>query len=161
MERGVWNTASPLWLPSSEQPVYHNLACTQYCAIKVSLIICTVYCYREGEFTWEKLFSPSIYFSKRWYLPTSQHDITQKTSLPPWEPQITCWDFRFSRRRVWGWLSSGLLRRVVWYKLADVSEVLTAPIIRAITMLMEAVWSSETSVNYQTTRRNIPEDILK
>jgi hypothetical protein len=33
-------------------------------------------------------------------------------------------DFRFSRRRVWRWLSSGLLRRVVWQKLTDVSEVL-------------------------------------
>jgi hypothetical protein len=39
----------------------------------------------------------------------------------------------------------------------DVSEVLTASIIRAI--MMEAASTYETSVNfYQTTRRNIPED---
>jgi hypothetical protein len=42
-----------------------------------------------------------------------------------------------------------MLRRVVWYKLADVSEVL----------MMEAVSTSETSISfYQTTRRNIPGD---
>jgi hypothetical protein len=47
------------------------------------------------------------------------------------------------------------MRRVVWYILTVVSEVLTTSIITA----MEAVSSSETSVNiYQTTRRNIPED---
>jgi hypothetical protein len=34
------------------------------------------------------------------------------------------WDFRFSRRRVWRWLSSGLLRRVVWYEFTHVSGVL-------------------------------------
>jgi hypothetical protein len=36
------------------------------------------------------------------------------------------WDFRFSRRRVWRWLSSGMLRHVVWYIWTDVSEMLTA-----------------------------------
>jgi hypothetical protein len=41
------------------------------------------------------------------------------------------------------WLSSGMLDRVVWLKFSDVSEVPAA---------------SEMSVNYQTTRRNIPED---
>jgi hypothetical protein len=56
-------------------------------------------------------------------------------------------DLRFSGRRVWRWLSSRMLLRVVWWKLTDV--VLT----------MEAVSYSETSVSfYQTTRRNIPED---
>jgi hypothetical protein len=50
--------------------------------------------------------------------------------------------FRLSRRRVWRWLSSGILRRVVW----------------AIALKFETVSISETSVNfYQTTRRNIPE----
>jgi hypothetical protein len=39
---------------------------------------------------------------------------------------------RFSRQRVWGWLFSGMLRRIVWYKLTDVSEVLAASIIRAM-----------------------------
>jgi hypothetical protein len=37
--------------------------------------------------------------------------------------------FQFSQQRVWTWLSSGLLRRVVWYKLTDVSKVLAASII--------------------------------
>jgi hypothetical protein len=35
----------------------------------------------------------------------------------------TRWDFRFSRRRVWRWLSSGMLHCVVWYKFTDVSVV--------------------------------------
>jgi hypothetical protein len=49
-----------------------------------------------------------------------------------------------------------MLWRVVW-KFTDVSEVLTASIIRAMTI--EAASSCETSVNfYQTTQRNIPED---
>jgi hypothetical protein len=52
-------------------------------------------------------------------------------------------------------LSSEILRRVVWLKLTDVSEVLTASMIT----LMMAVSTFETSVNfYQTTRCNIPED---
>jgi len=47
-------------------------------------------------------------------------------------------------------------RRVVMLKLTDVSEVLTASIIRA---MMEVVRTSETSVNFnETTRRYIPED---
>jgi hypothetical protein len=37
-----------------------------------------------------------------------------------------------SRRRVWRWLSSGMLRRVVWQKFTNVSEVLAASIIRAM-----------------------------
>jgi hypothetical protein len=49
-----------------------------------------------------------------------------------------------------------LLRRVVWYKFTDVSEVLAASI---IALMMEAASTCETSVNvYQTTRRNSPED---
>jgi hypothetical protein len=49
-----------------------------------------------------------------------------------------------------------MLRRVVWWKLTDVSEVVTASI---VTLMMEAVSTSETSANfYQTTRRSIPED---
>jgi broad-specificity NMP kinase len=43
--------------------------------------------------------------------------------------------------------------------LTDVSEVLTASI---IDLILEAVITSETSVIfYRTTRRNIPEDIVK
>jgi hypothetical protein len=45
-----------------------------------------------------------------------------------------------------------MLRRVVWYKRTNVSQVLAA-------LMMEAASTSETLVNfYQTTRRNIPED---
>jgi hypothetical protein len=49
---------------------------------------------------------------------------------------------------------------LVWRKkFTDVSEVLTAYIIRAIALMTEAVCTSETSLNfYQTTRHNIPED---
>jgi hypothetical protein len=44
-----------------------------------------------------------------------------------------------------------MLRRVFWWKLTDLSEV--------IALMMEAIRTSETSVNfYQTARRNIPED---
>jgi hypothetical protein len=46
------------------------------------------------------------------------------------EPVKLSWDFRFSRRLVWRWLSSGMLRRVVWYKFTDGSEVPAASIIR-------------------------------
>jgi hypothetical protein len=52
-----------------------------------------------------------------------------------------------------------LLRRAVYKKITNVSEVLASSIIRAFTLMMEAVTTSETSVNfYQTTRRNNPED---
>jgi hypothetical protein len=49
-----------------------------------------------------------------------------------------------------------LLRRVVWEKFTDVSEVLAASIIRAMT---KAANICETSVNfYQTAQHNNPED---
>jgi hypothetical protein len=48
-----------------------------------------------------------------------------------------------------------LLRRVVWQKFTDVSEVIRA----IIALMMEAVSTSKTSVNfYQTTRRNNTQD---
>jgi hypothetical protein len=48
-------------------------------------------------------------------------------------------------------------RRVVTLKMTDVSGVRTASIIR--TMMMEAVCTSETSVNFKVTkRRYIPDD---
>jgi hypothetical protein len=57
------------------------------------------------------------------------------------------------------WLSSGMLRRVVWQKFSEVSDVLPASTIRVIALMMEAVSTSITSVNfYETVRRNIPED---
>jgi hypothetical protein len=53
-----------------------------------------------------------------------------------------------------------MLRRAVWRNFTDVSEVLTASIIRAmIAQMMEAASTSERSVEfYETARRNIPED---
>jgi hypothetical protein len=57
-----------------------------------------------------------ISFWKLWYLKIHQGD-------------VFLWDFRFSWRQVWRWMSSGLLRHVVWWKLTDVSEVLAASII--------------------------------
>jgi hypothetical protein len=46
-----------------------------------------------------------------------------------------------------------MLSRAVWYILIDVSKELTA------TLMMEAISSTETSVNiYQTTQCKIPED---
>jgi hypothetical protein len=51
-----------------------------------------------------------------------------------------------------------MLRCVVSRKFIDVSEVLTV-LHQLIPLMMEAVSTSETSVNlYETTRRNIPED---
>jgi hypothetical protein len=61
------------------------------------------------------------------------------------------------------WLSSVLLRRVVWKKFTDVSEVLAAFIIRAmramITLMMEAASTSEMLINvYQIIWCNNPGD---
>jgi hypothetical protein len=49
-----------------------------------------------------------------------------------------------------------LLRRVVWYKFTDVSELLNASTIRAV-LLTEAVSISETSVNFNQTTRPTPQ----
>jgi hypothetical protein len=51
-----------------------------------------------------------------------------------------------------------MLRHVVWQKLTDVSEVLTASII-IIALTIDAVSTSKTSANlYETTRRNTTKD---
>jgi hypothetical protein len=53
------------------------------------------------------------------------------------------------------------LRRVVWQTFTDVLEVLPASLIWTgfIALMLKAVSTSETSVNFnQTTRRNNPED---
>jgi hypothetical protein len=48
-----------------------------------------------------------------------------------------------------------MLRRVVWWTLTDVTEVLSS----IIALMMDAVSIFEMSINiYQTTRCNIPED---
>jgi hypothetical protein len=55
-----------------------------------------------------------------------------------------------------------MLRRAVWYKFNEGSEMLAAVIIMALSdvaLLMEAASTFETSVNfYQTALRNFPED---
>jgi hypothetical protein len=48
----------------------------------------------------------------------------------------------------------GTLRRVVWCKLTNVSDVLSASIIRAITTEMSTIF-------HHITRRNIPEDYIQ
>jgi hypothetical protein len=49
-----------------------------------------------------------------------------------------------------------MTRQAVWWKFADVLEMLTASIIRAV---VHEIRTSETSVYfYRPTRRNIPED---
>jgi hypothetical protein len=45
---------------------------------------------------------------------------------------VEFWDFSFSQRRVGKWRSFGLLRRVVWWKLTDVSELFVGSVIKAI-----------------------------
>jgi hypothetical protein len=59
-------------------------------------------------------------------------------------------------------MSYGMLRRVVWYKFTDVSEVLTASSIDLMTLVttraMEAVNTFATPVTFWHTKRcNIPE----
>jgi hypothetical protein len=49
--------------------------------------------------------------------------------------------FRFSEQQAQKWLSSGILNHVTWYKLTNVSEMLTAYI---IALMMEVVSTSET-----------------
>jgi hypothetical protein len=54
------------------------------------------------------------------------------------------------------WFSSGLLRRVVWKKSTDVSEVLATV---TIALIIEAANTYETSADfYRTARRSKPED---
>jgi hypothetical protein len=72
-------------------------------------------------------------------------------------------DFRFSWRQVLSLESSGKLRRVVKLMLTDVSGVRTASIIRVmnrlITLMMEAVRTSETSAYFnECTGCFVPED---
>jgi hypothetical protein len=74
------------------------------------------------RFTWSSsrtvsTFQRTATYTQSWY-------ITQHIFMT--------WDMRFSRRRVWRWLSSGLLRRVVGQKFTGVSEIRAASIIRAM-----------------------------
>jgi hypothetical protein len=53
-------------------------------------------------------------------------------------------NFRFLFLR---WWASGIWRHIVWYKLTDISEVLTASVITIL--VMELISTSETSVIYK------------
>jgi hypothetical protein len=69
---------------------------------------------------------------------------------------VLLWVLRSYWFRLWRWESSGIYRSVVSLEYTDVSEVLTASI---ITLKMEAVRTSETSVySNETTRRYISEE---
>jgi hypothetical protein len=72
---------------------------------------------------------------------------------------VTMWDFKFSRRRVWcSELSSGLYCRVKWLS-TDVLEVRTAStLMMECKLMMEAVRTSETSVDNHFTRQYNPVD---
>jgi hypothetical protein len=60
-------------------------------------------------------------------------------------------------------MSSGILRRVALVR-TDVSEELSASVVPIspilVTLMMEALGSSETSVLTRATRRKIPEDTI-
>jgi hypothetical protein len=59
----------------------------------------------------------------------------------------------------WKLQSSAILRRVVSQLLTDVSKVLTASTMREIALMMEAVITFKTSVNfYETKQCNVPEN---
>jgi hypothetical protein len=64
------------------------------------------------------------------------------------------YDFRFSRWWVWRWPSSGLKRRVDWYKFTKVSEVCTASTIRAMYAYLHGTTTQKTAIlaytNYQS-----------
>jgi hypothetical protein len=81
--------------------------------------------------------------------PVSRDKKSQSLMRPVQQPMqcgstTTWWDFRFSRRRVWRCLCSGLRRGARWMW-TDVSDVLTASTIRTIVLIMKAVTTSETS----------------
>lgn len=58
-----------------------------------------------------------------------------------------------AQRLRWTWLSSGMLRPVVWQKYADVSQVLAASIISVIALLLALLRSrrASSSTSWQTT----------
>jgi hypothetical protein len=68
---------------------------------------------------------------------------------------IILWDFTFSQRRVWRWMSSGMLCSAVWQ---DIDQRFRGHYC-LIALTKDTVSTSKTSVNiYQNTRRNTPED---
>jgi hypothetical protein len=81
-----------------------------------------------------------------WVLPSpTSHNFLEynfSTRLKYW------WHFGFSWRRVWRWLPSGVLRRVEWLILTEVSEELTVSII--IALMMVAVGSSKSRSIFTT-----------
>jgi hypothetical protein len=72
-----------------------------------------------------RILPPSIFIENRKFT-----DHLKNYTFFKKHPLHTKRDLGFSRRRVWRWMSSGLLCRVVWQNFTDVSDVLAASIIR-------------------------------
>jgi hypothetical protein len=85
------------------------------------------------------IITVTLYNIRSWKMSLNYLRVKAKQYCPCWR------DFRFSRRRIWRWLSSGLLRRVVWYKFTEVSEMLTASIIRAMTLILSIFQAREST----------------
>jgi hypothetical protein len=101
-----------------------------------------------------KMFPHLIFFTTAFYKFCTFNAICKDNAA------INCTDFnfRFSRRRVWRWMSSGFFTP---RSLVDVSRRYRGAccLQHQGALLMEAASTSETSVNfYQTIRRNNPED---
>lgn len=71
--------------------------------------------------TWIK---DTIHFFTMFYYLSAITDVSSLSLL-----LVNKWDFRFSRRWVWTWLSSEILHCAVRYNLTDISEMVVAPII--------------------------------
>lgn len=73
---------------------------------------------------WIKMF---VFFVARGY-----HQCPSKPQLGTWPTGFSSHKYKFPPVDVCSLRSSGTLRRAVWYKFTDVSYILSAPIIRAL-----------------------------
>jgi hypothetical protein len=116
--------------------------------------------WNEFDIYYYWLFNNPFHFTSDCSKPLFLANTTQRQQLRLYDKlpiKYEMWDLKFSRRRVWcSELSSGIYWRVKWLS-TDVSEVRTASIIHS-SLMMEAVLTSETSVDNHFTRQYIPED---